>query len=198
MATEQEKAALTKSRGAAATGISDQEKKRKFISDSGKMDKDFEGSSKGLMDELSRQYREGNEKAAADVLPKMHKGGVVKKDGAHNLKKGEVVLTEKDAKKKGVQDGMSDEKESVKDKKAEGEDKKPKKKHKFSRTEVEHHSNGSHTVRHHFQPMAAKDGMAQPQQDPVSYSAPDDAALHAGLTENLGGEAPAAAGQQAA
>lgn len=123
-------------------------------------------------------------------MPKMHKGGKVKEDGPHNLKKGEVVLTEKDAKKKGVEDGMKEEKEK--------HSKKKHKKHKFSRTEIEHHEDGSHTVRHHPMMQQQKEGM-QPEQ-PVSYAAPDMASLHAGMDQNLGegaleqgaGAAPAA------
>lgn len=114
-------------------------------------------------------------------MPKMHKGGKVKEDGPHNLKKGEVVLTEKDAKKKGVEEGMKDDKEKEKHAK--------KKKHKFHRTEIEHHEDGSHTVRHHPM-MKTKEGM-EPEQ-PVSYAAPDMAALHAGMDQNLGEAAPEA------
>lgn len=215
MATEQEKAALTKSRGAVAAAISDPEKKRKFIADSGKMDKDFEGSKQELTDEGSRQYREANEKAAADVMPKMHKGGVVKKDGPHNLQKGETVLPadEKKAvkvlksKASGVMSAAMDEddepkseekKESKKEEKSEGkrktsdkhnpahEDKKPK--HNFHRTEIEHHPNGSHTVRHiPHPPKPSTDGSPVEAADSPSYAAPDMASLHQGMDANLGG-----------
>ena len=103
-------------------------------------------------------------------LPKMHKGGKVKKDGAHNLKKGEVVLTEKDAKKMGVKDGAKDdEKKSVK-----------KKKHGAKHTHIEHHSNGSHTMK-----AMMDDGSEQ------SSAHPDDASLMEAMQGQLNTPAPA-------
>jgi hypothetical protein len=104
-------------------------------------------------------------------LPKMHKGGKVKKDGAHDLKKGEVVLTEKDAKKMGVKDGAKD-----------GE-KKPsmkKKKHGGKHTHIEHHSNGSHTMK-----VSMDDGSEQ------SSAHPDDASLMEAMQGQLNTPAPA-------
>lgn len=111
-------------------------------------------------------------------LPKMHKGGKVKKDGAHNLKKGEIVLTEKDAKKMGVKDGAKD----GGDKK----DSKKKKKHGAKHTHIEHHSNGSHTMK-----AMMDDGSEQ------SSAHPDDASMMEALQGQMNTPAPAPQGQGA-
>lgn len=50
------------------------------------------------------------------------------------------------------------------------------KKKKHRETRIEHHSDGSHTVRH----VPADGG------DEVSYAAPDLAAVHQGLDQNIG------------
>jgi hypothetical protein len=146
------------------------------------------------------QYAKASGESA---MPKMHKGGKVKKDGPHDLKKDEVVLTKEQAKKKGVTDGMkeseekSEKKDNAKEEKAEKKtEKKDGKKHKFSRTEIEHHKNGSHTVRHHLQPSDAKEDTGK-VQEPVSYSAADDADLQAKLSQSLGGQEAPPSGQEA-
>lgn len=76
------------------------------------------------------------------------------------------------------------------------EEKKPKKgKSKHRKTEIEHHDDGSHTVRH----FPKADGTA-PAGPEVSYAAKDLDGVHDGLEEHLGepnegeeGPAPAAA-----
>jgi hypothetical protein len=154
-------------------------------------------------------------KEYTDSLPKMHDGGKVEKDGAHNLKKGETVLPadEKKAvkvlksKASGVMSAAMDEddepkgeekKESKKDEKSEGKHKTSDKhnpaheektvKHNFHRTETIHHKNGSHTVTHFpHPPKPSTDGSPVEQDEPVSYAAPDMASLHQGMDANLGG-----------
>lgn len=115
--------------------------------------------------------KQDNVDAYEATMPKMHKGGKVKKDGAHNLKKGEVVLTEKDAKKMGVKDGAKD-----------GGDKKSakKKKHGVKHTHIEHHSNGSHTMKNMMD-----DGSEQ------SSAHPDDASMMEAMQGQMSTPAPA-------
>lgn len=65
---------------------------------------------------------------------------------------------------------------------------KKKRAHRFKSTSIEHHEDGSHTVRHI--PLAS-DSPADAAQPPeksseVSYAAPDHEALQAKLAENLG------------
>ena len=105
-------------------------------------------------------------------LPKMHKGGKVKKDGAHNLKKGEVVLTEKTATKMGVKDGAKE-----KDSKA---PKKKKKTHGGKHTHIEHHTDGSHT-----RTVTMDDGSQE------SSAHPDDASLMEAMQGQMSTPAPA-------
>jgi hypothetical protein len=59
---------------------------------------------------------------------------------------------------------------------------KDKKKKHYKETRIEHHHDGSHTVRH---TPADGDG------DELSYAAPDMAAVHAGLDNNVGAAPPA-------
>jgi hypothetical protein len=139
--------------------------------------------------------KQENVKEYIKAMPKMHKGGVVKKDGPAILKKGEVVRTAEQEKamedkkkdtpkepkkaaelmggKKSAKDG---EKSDKKDAKSE------KKKSKHKSTSIEHHGDGSHTVRH-----TPHDGGPE-----VSYSKSDLAGVHDGLEENLGGNEEAA------
>lgn len=182
--------------------------------------------SSGLLDEAESAGAGIKAKADAvkeyqDSAPKMHDGGKVKKDGIHNLQKGETVLPadEKKAvkvlksKASGVMSAAMDEddepkgeekKESKKDEKSEGkhktsdkhnpahEDKKPK--HNFHKTEIEHHSNGSHTVRHiPHPPKPSTDGSPVEAPETPSYAAPDMASLHQGMDANLGGGEPSGA-----
>ena len=202
MANEQEKADVTKRRGALAASMQDPEEKKKFIARSADVDKKFDKVSNETTEEGQKQYRDSNMKEAAKVLGSYKKGGKVDKTGAYELHAGEAVLP-KDKKKAGeiakdhlgtgVMDGLrSLAKEKEKEK---PEQKGGKKKHKFSRTEIEHHSNGSHTVRHHLKPSDVKEDMGK-VQEPVSYSASDDADLQAKMSQNLGGEAPPAGAAQ--
>lgn len=62
------------------------------------------------------------------------------------------------------------------EKKSEKKDSKKKKKHGFGATHIEHHTDGSHTVRH-----VPEDGGQE-----VSYAAPDLNGVKAGLDQNLG------------
>src|SRR5208337_1396094 len=148
-------------------------------------------------------------------IPKMHEGGKVEEDGPKNLKKGETVLPkDKDKaeklamehlgkKAKGVMSAAIDEEkdepkaeekhESKKEEKAEGKHKGGKKP-KFHRTEIEHHPNGSHTVRHHpHPPKMGEDGKMPEAEEPVSYGAPDYASLRQGMDQHLGDDAAAEA-----
>jgi hypothetical protein len=154
-------------------------------------------------------------------VPKMHDGGSVDEDGVKNLQKGEFVLPKKLAKEgekimalkgkaKGVmnaaKESMDDEEKSEKvdNKKEEKAEKKPAAKkaakkagHDFARTEVIHHTNGSHTTTHHYRPAkAGKDGKMPEQREPVSYGSPDHDSMMSGMDDNLGG-GPAGAGAAA-
>lgn len=58
---------------------------------------------------------------------------------------------------------------------------------RFKSTHIDHHDNGSHTVRHEPLPSAGgKEPPDGPPQD-MSYAVPDNEALHSSLAENLGG-----------
>lgn len=136
-------------------------------------------------------------------LPTMHRGGVVPgKPGEEKVVKleaGEKVTPAKDKK-------MADDKKkeaktkslSVKEvlgKDSKSKEEKPKSKKKYRHTHIEHHSDGSHTIRH----TPAEGG------EEMSYSRPDTAGMMSGLQENLGGaeqsgaeEAPEAAAGPAA
>lgn len=94
------------------------------------------------------------------------------------VKKNAASLMTKDEPKKPVAKDSSGKSEKSAGKK--------KKTHKFHHTMVEHHSDGSHTVRH------VPEGGGQE----VSYAAPDLNGVTAGLQQNLGGgqaEPPASA-----
>jgi hypothetical protein len=133
--------------------------------------------------------------------PKFHKGGTVPEDGTYDMKKGEVVRTPEQEKK--MQEKMKtpskaealmtqdepktpkveskpkvDAKESVE--KSAGKSNKGKVKHKH--THIEHHDDGSHTVRH----TPAGGG------DEVSYASPNLQGVHAGLDQHVGGAQAAA------
>jgi hypothetical protein len=180
--------------------------------------------SAGLLGEAA-SAGEGIKMAAeqAKDIPKMHKGGKVKEDGPKDLEAGESVLpkdkkqAEKIAmahlgKKAGIMSSAQDEEELDKDEKEEkgekpekskksdhGADKGGKKGHKpprFHKTEVEHHPNGSHTIRHiPHPPKMGADGKMPEAEPEVSYAANDLQGLHDGLDANLGeggGATPAA------
>ena len=111
------------------------------------------------------------------------------------------MADDKKMKKVSVADIMGGEKSEKSDKssKPEKSESKPetKKKRKHSHTHIEHHDNGSHTVRH--TPMGGG--------EEVSYAAPDMDAVHDGLEEHVGepngdetqggGEPPESPAQQA-
>jgi hypothetical protein len=131
-------------------------------------------------------------------MPKMHKGGVVKEDGPHDLEKGEIVIPKDKAMKKsaGLMDGMkeaADEKAEPKDKKKEKHDK-PAGKSRYHHTTVHHHDNGSHTTTHHAHP--SEDG--KPGED-ITYASEDHDGMMNGMMEHTSepnpGEAEADAGQ---
>jgi hypothetical protein len=160
----------------------------------------------------------------AKDIPQMHKGGKVEEDGPKDLQKGEIVLPKDKKKAKEIvamaklgnkagimssaaqeeelekDESKSEEKhETKKEEKSEGKHKDGKKssvKHHFHKTEIEHHKNGSHTVRHiPHPPKMGEDGKMGEQEPDVSYAANDMQALHGGLDANLGeggGAAPAA------
>lgn len=207
MPTEQEKAELSKRRGALASSIEDADKKKKFIARSADVDKDYEKVANETEGEGSRQSRESNIKQAKEVLGSFEKGGKVKKTGAYQLHEDEAVLpkNKKKAAKiakehlgksggilaglKELAEEQGEKEDKPESKKAEKSEEKseetPKNKHKFHRTEIVHHSNGSHTVHHHFKPSEMKEDMGK-VQEPVSYAATDMGSLHAGIDQNLG------------
>jgi hypothetical protein len=128
-----------------------------------------------------------NKEVAEQAMPKLHKGGTVKKDGPAVLKKGETVISKKtSAKHKGVVDALTEESKSeekgAKEKKGE---KKPEghKKPKFHRTTIIHHSHGGHTVTHEA-PMG-QDG--KPGEN-VEYSAQDMQGVHDGMDQHIGND----------
>lgn len=65
--------------------------------------------------------------------------------------------------------------------------------HGYHKTEIEHHADGSHTVRHHPHPDHAH------EMPTASYAASDLDSLHDGIQDNMGtpnpGEAEADAGK---
>lgn len=159
----------------------------------------------GLGRELAEKAKMVNnaKKALDDSVPKMHDGGKVKKDGLHNLEKGEVVIPKDKIMKKasGLMDGLAEaaeEKAEPKDgKKEEKPEKKSGKKHeskpKWKSTHVDHHDNGSHTVHHTGHPT--EDGSPA---DEMSYAVPDMDGLNQGMNQNVGGEpAPGEAAEAA-
>src|SRR5260370_7335807 len=92
MANEQEKADVTKRRGALAASMEDLGEKKKFIARSADVDKKFDAVSNETTGEGQKQYRESNVKEAAKVLGSYKKGGKVQKTGAYELHSGEAVL----------------------------------------------------------------------------------------------------------
>lgn len=122
-------------------------------------------------------------------LPEMHKGGVVSgKPGEEKVVKleaGEKVIPAKKEKKVAENktkkaSGPETKTLSVKDVLSNKSDKAPAKKEKKSRvkhTHIEHHSDGSHTIRH----TPAEGG------EETSYSRPDLDTMLQGVKENVGG-----------
>jgi hypothetical protein len=145
-------------------------------------------------DELKAKADNVNEYAGAKKMDSYKKGGTVEKTGPAIVHKGEEVIPVEKADK--VKDMM---------KKAEGalskeEKSRGKAKHGMKHTHIEHHHDGSHTVRHTPHMEMGADGMSKQPED-VSYAAPDMDALHAGLQEHLAqpgdGDAAAEAGPAA-
>lgn len=155
-------------------------------------------------DELSERQKniDAYNKANPDSpMPKMHKGGVVKHDGPHNLQKGEVVISKDqvknmklDALKNAGEEDAAEKKDKAPKKESKKESHRPAGRARHARTIVEHHDNGSHTVEHIAHPN--EDGT--PGQN-VKYSVESMDGVHDGLEEHVGepnpGEAEAEAGQ---
>jgi len=87
------------------------------------MDKQMEGYQKPNSDVRDSQGKHITVRGGEP--PKMHDGGIVPKDGAYTLQKGETVIP--------------------KDKKM------AKKHHKYTHTHIEHHDDGSHTTTHNHE-----------------------------------------------
>ncbi len=154
----------------------------------------------GLGRELAEKAKMVNnaKKALDDSAPKMHDGGKVKKDGLHNLEKGEVVIPKDKVMndKSGIIDGLMEdakEKAEPKDAKKEGKsekksEKKSSAKHKRPKaSSITHHFDGSHTLTFHHHPN--EDGT--PGED-VSHAVPDDAGMHAAMQSAMAGPEPEA------
>ena len=84
MATEQERATLTTTRGKQAAKMSHDEAKA-YIAGSGKMDKDYEG----VAEETAGV---GKKQQTQEILGSFKHGGRVGKTGAYKLHKGETVI----------------------------------------------------------------------------------------------------------
>jgi len=71
------------------------------------------------------------------------------------------------------------------------------KKAPFHHTEIEHHDDGSHTVKHHPHVTATKSGAFMDRGEPTSYSAGDGKELFAKMGKHLGiGAAKAAPSEE--
>ena len=92
MATEQQKAALTQTRGKQAAQIKDPAEKKAYIAGSANVDKDYTGTANATS-------IKGNQLQSQAILGSMHTGGPVMADGAYQLKAGEHVLTAAEATK---------------------------------------------------------------------------------------------------
>lgn len=160
-------------------------------------------SEKGHEPLAAPEPRAALEKKWLAGLPKMHKGGIVPEDGAYQMKRGEMVLpvvnaseksekkgkkmAEKSDKKSKAERILSGDKGEPEKKESKKESKDEKKKHKKGHTEIEHHGDGSHTVRHKLD-----------DDQESSYAAKDLDGVIDGLHENLGEGAPEGAGTPAA
>ena len=136
------------------------------------------GGDGGVRDQNQKTAAEEGAKIGMHFMPIMHKGGVVKKTEPVLMEKGEGVIP-KDKMKNADLGKMAGAK---KDEAPAKKEMKGKAKHKH--THIEHHDDGTHTVRH-----TPKGG-----GDEVSYSRPDLAGVVDGLHENLGQPAAPAAG----
>lgn len=198
--TENERAAISKLRGAAATQIADPDKKKEYIAEQGRR---FDAKSAGMTEGFKQDSK--NESALAGTgMPKMHKGGVVKKDGPHNLQKGEVVIAKDKVKNMktakammaGMEEGAADAKDK-KDKKPEPKEKKDEKKPKHATKRPRHmhieRANGGFIVKHDYDmPEDKTEAPMQPQPPTVL---PDMAALHAHVAEHMAEPEPGEAAE---
>lgn len=190
---EEKQAERSRHRAEAASvgeGIQDSDTRKKFLA--------AQGEGKMSDADLDAQTYRVRNQLAAGIAPTLHKGGVVKKDGLHNLEKGEIVIPKDEAmKKSGLIDGMkeaADEKAEPKDKKKkDGKHEKPVGKSRYKHTHIIHHDDGSHTVSH--TPHADENGK---QGEDTTYATPDMDGVHDGLEEHVGepnpGEAEADSG----
>ena len=154
-------------------------------------------AAKGLAAELSakqenvKQYK----KASGDTLmPSMHDGGVVKKDGPHNLQKGEVVIAKDKVKSMKKADGLKAAMSEAKEEKAEPKSKDTKKeeasekraKHAVKRPRHMHISRakGGFIVKHEYD--QEKEPGAEMQQPEEPTVIPDMAGLHAHMDQHMG------------
>jgi hypothetical protein len=84
MATEQDRANLTLTRGQQAAKMPHDEAKR-YIEGSAKVDKDYQGTAEETAGASKRQQTQ-------EILGSLKRGGMVKKTGAYKLHKGEKVI----------------------------------------------------------------------------------------------------------
>ena len=84
-ATEDQKAALTTTRGKQAAQITDPDEKKAYIKDSAGVDKDYDATAQATS-------VKGNELQKRAVMGSMKKGGMVPKTGPYKLHKGEKVI----------------------------------------------------------------------------------------------------------
>lgn len=115
-----------------------------------------------------------------EVIDSMAKGGPINKTGLYKLHKGEEVVPADKA-----ESGKLDKKSMNKATEALGGKKEGGKKHGFGSLQVDHHSNGSHTVRH--RPDMNKETTGSPSQE-VSYAVGSNKELFDKLKEYLGGD----------
>lgn len=179
-----------------------------------------ESAAKGIKDKAANvgEYNRAQKASGGEPLKPYKNGGKVDKTGPAILDKGETVLP-KDKKKaeklaidhlgkkasimsEAMKEEDEEKSESAAEQKAEGKkgeaaEKKDKKsskggKHtKYARTEIEHHPNGSHTIKRHHRIKPAADGKVEPQKEPDTMAVPDDDAMLAALQGGgEGGEAP--------
>jgi len=118
--TEEEKAALTQTRGRQAAKIKDPEEKKAYIAGSADVDKDFDATAQ------STAIQENKQKSQ-EVLGSMKKGGPIEKTGIYKLHKGEHVIPKESS--------MASSKGKIP-------------KHGIKHTHTEHHTDGTHTVTH--------------------------------------------------
>lgn len=156
-----------------------------------------------------------NVKAVAEA-PKMHDGGKVKKDGIHNLQKGEVVIPKDKAKegeavlalkkKAGAMSQAIDEDEAEKqeskpkkeggkktaDKQHAGSEKKEKesKKKQVKGMHIRRATSGGFIAKHDM------DKTAEPGMDQEEHALPDMGAVQQHISDHMGGEMGAEGGDQ--